>query len=139
MLMLYQATFGKMKHATAAIAALECVLSPPVMLRVECLNKSKLPRNMRPVIDMRPLGNLRPTCLGIWDRLGNLRPSGNLREHLRWKGASLIGDRSFVQVDCGVQAHQPLVLLLRIGLTMDSTGKLTSCIGAWRLGALGGL
>ena len=37
MLMLHQATFGQMKQAVAAIAALECVLTPPVLLRVESL------------------------------------------------------------------------------------------------------
>ena len=37
MLMLHQATFGKMKQAVAAIAGLECVLAPPVLLRVESL------------------------------------------------------------------------------------------------------
>ena len=43
MLMLHQATFGKMKQATAAIAALECVLSPPVLLRVESLKARETP------------------------------------------------------------------------------------------------
>jgi hypothetical protein len=37
MLMLHRATFGKMKSARDAIAALDCVLAPPVLLRVETL------------------------------------------------------------------------------------------------------
>lgn len=37
MLMLHQATFGRMKQAVASIAGLECVISPPVLLRVESL------------------------------------------------------------------------------------------------------
>ncbi len=37
MLMLHQATFGRMKQAVAAIAGLECVLAVPVLLRVETL------------------------------------------------------------------------------------------------------
>jgi len=37
MLMLHRATFGKMKSARDSIAALDCVLAPPVLLRVEAL------------------------------------------------------------------------------------------------------
>lgn len=37
MLMLHSAPFGKMKSARDAIAALDCVLAPPVLLRVETL------------------------------------------------------------------------------------------------------
>ncbi len=41
MLMLHSAPFGKMKAARDAIAALDCVLAPPVMLRVESLPARK--------------------------------------------------------------------------------------------------
>ena len=41
MLMLHRATFGKMKSARDAIAALDCVLAPPVLLRVEALPAKK--------------------------------------------------------------------------------------------------
>ena len=37
MLMFHQATFGKMKQPTAAITALKCILSPPVLLHMESL------------------------------------------------------------------------------------------------------
>ena len=41
MLMLHRASFGKMKAARDAIAALDCVLAPPVLLRVEALPAKK--------------------------------------------------------------------------------------------------
>ena len=41
MLMLHRASFGKMKTARDAIAALDCVLAPPVLLRVETLPTRK--------------------------------------------------------------------------------------------------
>ena len=41
MLMLHRASFGKMKAARDAIAVLDCVLAPPVLLRVEALPAKK--------------------------------------------------------------------------------------------------